>query len=179
MSSVIVLFFQQVYDEIEICPLNVYNIHLTKTENISDFGKLSGIFILPVAYFVFSGLFCLWEQVETSLIAQKSESPKNARHYNKEPNWLFYTGKCIFYVWEGSWPNNSSMKSSEDECPLPGLIQSISGHGQGLPFSFLVVGSSLGTVSRSYPLVQILTGLFIRGRRLCLGIIKYLAMIPS
>ncbi|KAM6086195.1 rho guanine nucleotide exchange factor TIAM2 isoform 3-T3 [Theristicus caerulescens] len=28
----------QVYDEIEICPLNVYHIHLTKTENISDFG---------------------------------------------------------------------------------------------------------------------------------------------
>ncbi|XP_074674907.1 rho guanine nucleotide exchange factor TIAM2 isoform X2 [Strix aluco] len=28
----------QVYDEIEICPLNVYHVHLTKTENISDFG---------------------------------------------------------------------------------------------------------------------------------------------
>ncbi|XP_052542784.1 rho guanine nucleotide exchange factor TIAM2 isoform X3 [Tympanuchus pallidicinctus] len=28
----------QVYDEIEICPLNVYHIHLTKTENITDFG---------------------------------------------------------------------------------------------------------------------------------------------
>ncbi|PKU41099.1 t-lymphoma invasion and metastasis-inducing protein 2 [Limosa lapponica baueri] len=29
---------ESVYDEIEICPLNVYHIHLTKTENISDFG---------------------------------------------------------------------------------------------------------------------------------------------
>ncbi|XP_014119018.1 PREDICTED: T-lymphoma invasion and metastasis-inducing protein 2 isoform X2 [Pseudopodoces humilis] len=28
----------QVYDEIEICPLNVYHVHLTKTENISDYG---------------------------------------------------------------------------------------------------------------------------------------------
>ncbi|XP_074920671.1 rho guanine nucleotide exchange factor TIAM2 [Chelonoidis abingdonii] len=28
----------QVYDEIEIFPLNVYHVHLTKTENISDFG---------------------------------------------------------------------------------------------------------------------------------------------
>ncbi|XP_064025269.1 rho guanine nucleotide exchange factor TIAM2 isoform X3 [Pogoniulus pusillus] len=28
----------QVYDEIEICPLNVYHIHLTKTESINDFG---------------------------------------------------------------------------------------------------------------------------------------------
>uniref|UniRef100_A0A8C2TAR8 TIAM Rac1 associated GEF 2 n=1 Tax=Coturnix japonica TaxID=93934 RepID=A0A8C2TAR8_COTJA len=28
----------KVYDEIEICPLNVYHIHLTKTENITDFG---------------------------------------------------------------------------------------------------------------------------------------------
>ncbi|XP_040407272.1 T-lymphoma invasion and metastasis-inducing protein 2 isoform X1 [Cygnus olor] len=28
----------QVYDEIEICPLNVYHVHLTKTENITDFG---------------------------------------------------------------------------------------------------------------------------------------------
>ncbi|KAM6366869.1 rho guanine nucleotide exchange factor TIAM2 isoform 4-T6 [Alca torda] len=28
----------QVYDEIEICPLSVYHVHLTKTENISDFG---------------------------------------------------------------------------------------------------------------------------------------------
>uniref|UniRef100_A0A803Y5H1 TIAM Rac1 associated GEF 2 n=1 Tax=Meleagris gallopavo TaxID=9103 RepID=A0A803Y5H1_MELGA len=28
----------QVYDEIEICPLNVHHIHLTKTENITDFG---------------------------------------------------------------------------------------------------------------------------------------------
>uniref|UniRef100_A0A8C0FXP3 TIAM Rac1 associated GEF 2 n=1 Tax=Bubo bubo TaxID=30461 RepID=A0A8C0FXP3_BUBBB len=27
-----------VYDEIEICPLNIYHVHLTKTENISDFG---------------------------------------------------------------------------------------------------------------------------------------------
>lgn len=34
-------FFQQVYDEIEICPLNVYHVHLTKTENITDFGKFS------------------------------------------------------------------------------------------------------------------------------------------
>lgn len=39
MTSIIDFFFQQVYDEIEICPLNVYHIHLTKTENISDFGK--------------------------------------------------------------------------------------------------------------------------------------------
>lgn len=29
------------YDEIEICPLNVYHVHLTKTENITDFGKFS------------------------------------------------------------------------------------------------------------------------------------------
>lgn len=29
------------YDEIEICPLNVYHIHLTKTENITDFGKFN------------------------------------------------------------------------------------------------------------------------------------------
>uniref|UniRef100_A0A8C9EX31 TIAM2 n=1 Tax=Pavo cristatus TaxID=9049 RepID=A0A8C9EX31_PAVCR len=29
---------ESVYDEIEICPLNVYHIHLTKTENITDFG---------------------------------------------------------------------------------------------------------------------------------------------
>ncbi|XP_010123152.1 PREDICTED: T-lymphoma invasion and metastasis-inducing protein 2, partial [Chlamydotis macqueenii] len=29
---------ESVYDEIEICPLNVYHVHLTKTENISDFG---------------------------------------------------------------------------------------------------------------------------------------------
>ncbi|KAJ7409643.1 hypothetical protein WISP_113300 [Willisornis vidua] len=28
----------KVYDEIEICPLNVYHVHLTKTENISDYG---------------------------------------------------------------------------------------------------------------------------------------------
>ncbi|XP_074393796.1 rho guanine nucleotide exchange factor TIAM2 isoform X3 [Zonotrichia albicollis] len=28
----------QVYDEIEICPLNIYHVHLTKTENISDYG---------------------------------------------------------------------------------------------------------------------------------------------
>uniref|UniRef100_H0ZLL5 TIAM Rac1 associated GEF 2 n=1 Tax=Taeniopygia guttata TaxID=59729 RepID=H0ZLL5_TAEGU len=28
----------QVYDEIEICPLNVYHVHLAKTENISDYG---------------------------------------------------------------------------------------------------------------------------------------------
>lgn len=34
-------FFQQVYDEIEICPLNVYHVHLTKTENITDFGKFN------------------------------------------------------------------------------------------------------------------------------------------
>ncbi|OWK55143.1 T-lymphoma invasion and metastasis-inducing protein 2 [Lonchura striata] len=29
---------ESVYDEIEICPLNVYHVHLTKTENISDYG---------------------------------------------------------------------------------------------------------------------------------------------
>ncbi|XP_069708195.1 rho guanine nucleotide exchange factor TIAM2 isoform X3 [Phaenicophaeus curvirostris] len=28
----------KVYDEIEICPLNVYHVHLTKTGNITDFG---------------------------------------------------------------------------------------------------------------------------------------------
>lgn len=49
------------YDEIEICPLNVYHVHLKKTENISDFGKLLGIFlfILLIVYFLSSGLFCL------------------------------------------------------------------------------------------------------------------------
>lgn len=42
------------YDEIEICPLNVYHVHLKKTENISDFGKLLEIFlfILLIAYFL-------------------------------------------------------------------------------------------------------------------------------
>lgn len=60
------------YDEIEICPLNVYHVHLKKTENISDFGKLLGIFlfILLIVYFLSSGLFCLWEQAGPSLIAQ-------------------------------------------------------------------------------------------------------------
>lgn len=60
MTSVTV-FFQQVYDEIEICPLNVYHIHLRKTESINDFGKLTGlsVFSLFVTYFIFSGLFCL------------------------------------------------------------------------------------------------------------------------
>lgn len=75
------------YDEIEICPLNVYHVHLAKTENISDYGKLSGIclFILLTAYFLF-GTF-LFLRVDRAIHdSSKCESAKNSRNYNKDPN---------------------------------------------------------------------------------------------
>lgn len=94
----------QVYDEIEICPLNVYHIHLTKTENISDFGKLPGtfLFILLIAYFLSSGLFCIWAQVEPSLIAQSLSMWKSWGIITKTQNGCFTLASKFFMFQKGT-----------------------------------------------------------------------------
>lgn len=100
INSVTGFFFQQVYDEIEICPLNIYHIHLTKTENISDFGKISeiSVFILLIPYFLSSGLFCLWEQVEAYLIAQSLSLARLCIIMQRPQK----GHKLISYAWEAS-----------------------------------------------------------------------------
>lgn len=76
------------YDEIEICPLNVYHVHLMKTENISDYGKLSGILLLYSSHCLLSlfGAFLFLRVDRAILDSSKCESEKNSMHNNKDPN---------------------------------------------------------------------------------------------
>ena len=99
------------YDEIEICPLNVYYIHLTKTENISDFGKLSGIFlfILLVAYFLSLGLFCLSDQVKLSLIAQSLSLQRTRGITTKTQTGCFTLASAFLMFGKGPLSNSAKL----------------------------------------------------------------------
>lgn len=101
ITSTAAFFFQQVYDEIEICPLNVHHIHLTKTENITDFGKFNQNSSQEFFFLLFWFLLSLFRGFLPFLepFLSKSVSAKDSWLYNEDSD---YTGKFISYfsVWE-------------------------------------------------------------------------------